>query len=68
MYGYLWSEVYALDMFTEFEKHGLKDTATGVRYRNLILSNGTQRDIVKAVNEFLGRPSDNKAYIKSLGL
>lgn len=68
MYGYLWSEVYALDMFTQFEKNGLTDTKTGVRYRDIILSNGTQKDIVKAVEEFLGRPSDNKAYIKSLGL
>ena len=68
MYGYLWSEVYALDMFTQFEKNGLLDTKTGVRYRELILANGTQGDIVKAVNEFLGRPSDNKAYVKSLGL
>jgi thimet oligopeptidase len=67
-YGYLWSEVYALDMFTQFEKNGLTDTKTGLRYRELILANGTQRDIVKAVEEFLGRPSDNKAYIKNLGL
>ena len=68
MYGYLWSEVYALDMFTEFEKNGLRDAKTGVRYRKLILSNGTQGDIVKAVEQFLGRPSNNKAYVKSLGL
>jgi thimet oligopeptidase len=67
-YGYLWSEVYALDMFTEFEKNGLTDTKTGERYRELILANGTQKDIVKAVEEFLGRPSNNKAYIKNLGL
>lgn len=68
MYGYLWSEVYALDMFTQFEKNGLRDTKTGERYRELILANGTQGDIVKAVEKFLGRPSNNKAYIKSLGL
>ena len=68
MYGYLWSEVYAKDMFTEFEKNGLIDTKTGLRYRELILANGTQRDINEAVKEFLGRPSDNKAYIKGLGL
>lgn len=68
MYGYLWSEVYALDMFTEFEKNGLRDTKTGIRYRDIILSNGTQGDIVKAVEQFLGRPSSNKAYIKNLGL
>ena len=67
-YGYLWSRVYAQDMFTEFEKNGLTDAKTGVRYRELILANGTQRDVVKAVEEFLGRPSNNKAYIKSLGL
>ncbi len=67
-YGYLWSRVYAQDMFTEFEKNGLTDTKTGVRYRELILANGTQRDIIAAVEEFLGRPSNNEAYIKSLGL
>jgi thimet oligopeptidase len=68
MYGYLWSRVYAQDMFTEFEKNGLTDAKTGLRYRELILANGTQRDVVSAVEEFLGRPSNNKAYIKSLGL
>jgi thimet oligopeptidase len=67
-YGYLWSNVYAQDMFTEFEKNGLRDEKTGKRYRELILANGTQRDIGEAVEEFLGRASNNKAYIESLGL
>jgi thimet oligopeptidase len=67
-YGYLWSNVYAEDMFTQFEKNGLKDPKTGLRYRKIILANGTQRDIDEAVEEFLGRPSNNEAYIKSLGL
>lgn len=67
-YGYLWAEVYSEDMFTVFQENGLTDTSTGKRYRELILSNGTQRDIVEAVEEFLGRPSNNEAYIKSLGL
>jgi thimet oligopeptidase len=67
-YGYLWSEVYAQDMFTVFKKNGLRDTKTGERYRKLILANGSQRDIVEVVEEFLGRPSNNEAYIKSLGL
>jgi thimet oligopeptidase len=67
-YGYLWAEVYAQDMFTLFEKNGLTDTKTGIRYRQLILANGTQNDMEEAVEEFLGRPSNNKAYIKSLGL
>nr|WP_321237377.1 M3 family metallopeptidase [uncultured Psychroserpens sp.] len=67
-YGYLWSEVYAQDMFTVFEKNGLRDKETGVRYRKLILANGSQRTVDEAVEEFLGRPMNNKAYIKSLGL
>jgi Zn-dependent oligopeptidase len=67
-YGYLWSKVYAQDMFTLFEKNGLTDQKTGIRYRELILANGKQKDILQAVEEFLGRPSDNKAYIKGLGL
>ncbi len=67
-YGYLWAEVYAQDMFTVFEKNGLTDTETGIRYRKLILANGTQSDIEKAVEDFLGRPSNNEAYIRSLGL
>ncbi|OUR93271.1 hypothetical protein A9Q87_04795 [Flavobacteriales bacterium 34_180_T64] len=68
MYGYLWSEVFAQDMFTVFEENGLRDQITGMRYRKLILANGGQRDILEAVEEFIGRPSNNKAYIKSLGL
>jgi len=48
--------------------NGLTHQETGKRYRKLILANGTQRDIVEAVEEFLGRPSNNEAYIKSLGL
>jgi thimet oligopeptidase len=67
-YGYLWAEVYAQDLFTVFEEKGLRDPETGKRYRRLILSNGTQRDIDQAVTEFLGRPSNNEAYIRSLGL
>lgn len=67
-YGYLWSEVYAQDMFTVFEKNGLRDQQTGVKYRKLILANGSQRSVDETVEEFLGRPMNNKAYIKSLGL
>jgi Zn-dependent oligopeptidase len=67
-YGYLWSRVYAQDMFTQFEENGLLDTETGTRYRKLILANGTQRPILEAVEEFIGRAPSNDAYIKSLGL
>lgn len=67
-YGYIWSDVYAQDMFTQFKKNGLLDQQTGMRYRDIILSNGLQKDVVAAVEEFLGRPMNNAAYVKSLGL
>ena len=67
-YGYLWSEVLAQYMFTVFEENGLQDQATVIKYRKLILANGSQNDINVGVEEFLGRPSNNEAYVKSLGL
>jgi thimet oligopeptidase len=67
-YGYLWSRVYAQDMFTQFEENGLLDPETGKRYRKIILANGTQRPILEAVEEFIGRTPSNEAYIRSLGL
>ena len=67
-YGYLWSRVYAQDMFTAFEENGLLDAETGERYRELVLGNGTQRPILDVVEEFLGRAPNNEAYIRSLGL
>lgn len=67
-YGYLWSNVYAQDMFTVFQKNGLTDRATGIKYKQLILTNGAQRDNVDAVTKFLGRPPNSEAYLKSLGL
>jgi len=68
MYGYLWSRVYAQDMFTQFEENGLLDAETGKRYRQLILANGTQRPVLETVEAFLGRAPNNEAYIRSLGL
>ena len=32
-YGYLWSKVFAQDMFTVFQRDGLESPAAGMRYR-----------------------------------
>ena len=34
-YGYLWSEVFAADMFTLFEKQGVLNATLGRRYRRV---------------------------------
>lgn len=67
-YGYIWSDVFAQDMFTQFEQNGLLSQETGIRYRDIILANGSQREVLEVVEDFLGRPSNNEAYIRSLGL
>jgi thimet oligopeptidase len=67
-YGYMWSKVYAEDMFSEFEKNGVLDSATGMRYRNIILAKGSSEEPMDLVKEFLGREPNNEAFMKSLGL
>jgi len=67
-YGYQWSKVYAEDIFTKFEKNGYLDEKTGLEYREKILSPGGSRDPDDMVRDFLGRESNNKAYLKSLGI
>lgn len=67
-YGYLWSKVYAEDMFSVFEQNGILDQKTGLQYRNKILANGGSKDEYDMVKDFLGRDPNSKAFLKSLGL
>lgn len=67
-YGYLWSEVIAEDFFSEFEKNGIFDTNTGLKYRREILEKGGTLDEEKMVENFLGRPAQNGPFLKSIGL
>lgn len=67
-YSYMWSKVYAEDMFSVFEKNGIMDSKTGMRYRTSILANGGSKDEFEMVKDFLGREPNQKAFLKSLGL
>ncbi len=67
-YGYLWSKVYAQDMFSVFDEKGILDTETGKRYRDIILASGSSKDELELVKEFLGREPNNEAFLKELGL
>jgi thimet oligopeptidase len=67
-YGYLWSKVYAEDLFTKFEEHGYMDSKTGYEYRMKILAPGGSRDPNEMVRSFLGRESNSDAFLKSLGI
>jgi len=67
-YGYKWSEVYAQDMFSLFEKKGVMNKDEGLRYRKIILEKGGTEDPLTLVKNFLGRESNSDAFLRSMGL
>lgn len=67
-YGYLWSKVYAQDMFSIFKKKGVMDTATGIKYRKGILEKGSTVPEIEMVEQFLGRKPNSDAFLESLGI
>lgn len=64
-YGYMWSEVLALDMLSAFGDN-LNNPVVGQRYRQAILSQGSQKDAAQLVKDFLGREPDNKAFFNEI--
>jgi len=67
-YGYLWSRVFAQDMFSVFKEVGVMDRATGIRYRKEVLEKGSSAHEQKLVENFLKRESNSKAFLESLGV
>lgn len=67
-YGYLWSEVIAEDFFSEFEKNGIFNQETGLKFRREVLEKGGTVDEEKMAENFLGRPVDNTPFLRSIGL
>jgi len=67
-YGYLWSKVFAQDMFSVFEKAGLDGTEVGMRYRREILLPGGSVEPDELLQRFLGRPVSYKPFYETLGI
>lgn len=65
-YGYLWSKVYAADMFTRFENEGVLSEKVGSDYRKWILEKGSTLDEKELVEGFLGRESNSEAFLREL--
>lgn len=67
-YGYLWSNVFAADVFfTKFAKDPLNVT-NGLDYRNKILARGGSREEMDNLVDLLGRKPESNAFLSELGL
>ncbi len=67
-YVYAWSLVIAEDIFAQFERKGLFDPDLGAKLREYVYTPGTAKDENEMVEKFLGRPYNNKAFLKNLGV
>lgn len=67
-YGYLWSEVYAQDLFSVFQKKGLLNQEIGRRYRQWILEKGNSLASQDLLKGFLGRKPSSDAFFQRLGV
>ena len=67
-YGYLWSKVYAQDMFTRFKSQGLTSPVAGKAYRDDILAPARLIEPDQEVANFLGRPMNPNAFYAELGI
>jgi len=67
-YGYLWSRVFAQDIFSVFQKNGVMDSKTGERYRKEILEVAGSRQEMDMLRNFLKREPNSDAFMQSIGL
>jgi thimet oligopeptidase len=64
-YGYMWSEVVALDMRSAYGSN-VMDTQVGARYRKLILERGGERAPSELVEAFLQRKPSPDAFFREI--
>ncbi len=66
-YSYLWSKVYALDLWDTIKKANFSP-AIAQRYVDTILSKGGSADPMELLRNFLGREPNAQAFFDDLGI
>ena len=67
-YSYLWSKVFALDLFNHIKQFGLLNPEIGTRYAETILAKGGSKDPNQLLKDFLEREPNEQAFFEDLGL
>lgn len=67
-YGYLWSKVFALDLFDTIKRHGLQNPTIGAQYAEKVIGRGGSADPVELLTDFLGRAPSDDAFFKDMGI
>ncbi|GME83739.1 unnamed protein product [Ambrosiozyma monospora] len=67
-YGYLWSQVFAADIFYSKFKADPLNVKSGLEYRNKILSRGGSREEMDNLRDLLGREPNSDAFLTELGI
>ncbi len=65
-YAYLWSKVFAQDIYTLFKADGVISPAVGAKYRKEILEEGSERPEMDSLRAFLGREPSEEAFMRDV--
>jgi len=65
-YAYLWSQVYAFDLFQKIRKEGLLNPISGSNYIQTILKWGGGKDPNQLLADFLGREPTPSYFLQTL--
>lgn len=67
-YGYLWSKVFALDIFAAIKKEGLLSPVAGKRYVDTVIGRGGSKNPNDLLFAYLGRKPNQDAFLLDQGL
>ncbi|KAF8664901.1 hypothetical protein HU200_054218 [Digitaria exilis] len=63
-YSYIWSEVFAADLFVSKFKDDLLNQHAGLRFRNKVLAPGGSKDSLEIITDYLGREPSLQPFIQ----